>query len=91
MMSHIGFKPCVGDPVVWMKESVKEKGSKYWECILLYVDGCLATSVNAKQLLQNEISKYFKLKEASIGPPDINLGDKMRQVEFNNGVKAWLL
>ena len=35
------------------------------------------------------IGKYFKLKEKSIGPPDVYLGVRMRQVKLDNGSKAW--
>ena len=46
-------------------------------------------SENAEHILRNEIGKYFKLKEASIGPPKLYLGGHMRKVELDNGVCAW--
>ena len=36
-----------------------------------------------------EIGRYFELKQESIKPPDMYLGWRMRQVELDNGVKAW--
>ena len=41
--------------------------------LLVFVDDCLCISANAEYVLRNEIGEYFKLKEASIGPPDIYL------------------
>ena len=77
------------DPDVWMREGIKDDGSQRWEYVLLYVGDCLYISANTEYVLRNEIGKCFKLKEASIGPPDIYLGGKMRQVELNNDAKAW--
>ena len=39
--------------------------------------------------LRNEVGKYFELKEKSIGPPEIYLGGRMREVTLENSVKAW--
>ena len=36
-----------------------------------------------------QIHPKFTLKEESIGPPDIYLGGKMREVILENGIKAW--
>ena len=41
-------------------------------------------------MLCDEIHPKFELKEESIGPPDIYLGGKMREVTLKNGTKAWL-
>ena len=88
-MKFLGFTSCQADPDIWMREAVKPDGSQYWEYVLLYVDDCLVISDNGEKILRNEIGKYFKLKEASIGPPDIYRGGKMRKVELENGAKAW--
>ena len=44
-----------------------------------------------EQILNNEIYSRFKLKEELIGPPDIYLGGKMREVmlELENEIKPW--
>jgi hypothetical protein len=36
-----------------------------------------------------ESTKFFPMKEGSIGPPDIYLGAKMSKVTLANGVEAW--
>ena len=64
-------------------------GSPVYEYVLLYTDDVLVISESAKNILCNGISKYFELKEESIGSPDIYLGGKLRLVELENGVKAW--
>ena len=42
-----------------------------------------------EKILRNEIHPKFTLKEESIGPPDIYLGRKMRELTLENGIKAW--
>ena len=46
-------------------------------------------SDNAESILRNEIGRYFKLKEASIGPPKMYLGAGIRKVKVDNGMEAW--
>jgi hypothetical protein len=88
-MEYLNFTSCKADADVWMRPANKADGTPYYEYVLLYVDDCLVVSENPEAILRKEIGKYFKLKEASIGPPDIYLGGKMRQVVMENGVKAW--
>jgi len=73
-MKVLGFTSYQADSDIWMREAVKPDGSQYWEYILLYVNDCLVISDNGKKILRKAIGKYFKLKEASIGPPNIYLG-----------------
>ena len=90
-MNTIGFTSCKGDPYVWMRESVKDNGSKYQEYLLLYTDDCLVINEQGRgeKILRKEIHPKFYLKEESIGPPDIYLGGKMREFLLENGTKAW--
>ena len=46
-------------------------------------------SDHSEKMLREDIENYFKLKEKSIGLPDINLGSKMRLFKLENGFKAW--
>jgi hypothetical protein len=88
-MCHLGYTPCLADPDVWMRSAKQPDGSACWEYILLYVNDALAIGVNAEKMLREEIGRYFELKEASIGPPKIYLGGRMRQVILDNGMKVW--
>ena len=88
-MTLLGFKSCQADPYIWMREATKTDGTDYWEYVLLYVDDCLVVSDHGEKMLREEIGKYFKLKEKSIGPPDVYLGGKMRRVNLENGSKTW--
>ena len=89
-MEFLGFSPCKGDPDVWMRASKREDNTDYWEYVLLYVDDCLCISTHPEKIIREEIGKYFLMKEASIGPPDIYLGGKVSQVELETGETCWL-
>ena len=75
-MVHLGFDSCKADPDVWIRELSKADGSKYYEYTQLYVDDLLVVSERAEHVIRTKIGKYFELKEASIGLPDIYLGGK---------------
>ena len=72
-----------------MRPSTKSDGTPYYEWVLLYVDDTLAISENAEHIIRNEIGKYFEMKEASIGKPELYLGGRVNEVVLDNGAKAW--
>jgi len=88
-MTHLGFHSCKADPDIWMRAAQKDDGSTYWEYVLLYVDDALCIRMNAENILRKEIGKYFYVKEGSVGPPSIYLGNKVSKVTLNNGQEAW--
>ena len=90
-MRHIKFTSCFPDPDLWMRPATKSDGSEYYEYVLLYVDDCLVILENGENILTQEIGRYFKLKEGSVGPPPIYLGGTMREVTIENGTKCWSL
>jgi hypothetical protein len=88
---HMKFTSCKAYADVWMRPATKADGTTYYEYIVLYVDDCLVISENPEAIIRQELGKYFTLKEASIGPPDIYLGGKMRQVVMDNGAKGLVI
>jgi len=88
-MKTLEFESSRADPDVWYRLAKRADGKEYYEYVLLYTDDCLVISERAESILRNEIGKLFKLKEESIGKPSQYLGGKMRQVELENGAKAW--
>ena len=88
-MKHLKFHSCLADPDVWMRAAMSDEGQEYYEYVLLWTDDCLVISHRPEYVLREEIGKYFKLKEESIGPPKIYLGGKMRQVQLENGNHSW--
>ena len=88
-MEHLGFVSCKADSEIWMRPAKKDSGEEYWEYVLLYVDDALCISMNGKHVLEKEIGKYFYIKDGSVGPPTIYLGNKVSKVTLENGAKAW--
>ncbi|KAG7369945.1 reverse transcriptase RNA-dependent DNA polymerase [Nitzschia inconspicua] len=90
-MRHLGYKSCKADPDLWMKPRTRpDDGFEYYSYVLIYVDDILAISHEAMEDLQ-KIDYYFKMKEGSMGDPDIYLGSKIRKVTLPNRVEAWML
>ena len=88
-MRGLGYTPCLADPDLWMKREVRpDDNFVYYSYILCYVDDILVVHHAPKGIL-TEIDKFFKLKPASIGDPDIYLGAKLRKMTLNNGVWCW--
>ena len=45
-------------------------------------------SNHGEKMLREEFGKYFKIKEKSIGLPEVYLGGNMRRVKLDNGSKS---
>ena len=77
-MCHLGYHSCLADPDLWYKPMVRpEANFKYYSYVLLYVDHCLCICHNAEHEL-HKIDEFFKMKDGSIGDPDIHLGAKVK-------------
>ena len=90
--SFLEFTSCEADRDVWMRKAVKEDETPYWEYILCYTDDVLVISDKQTDNLE-QADRNFKLKDKSISPPKLYLGDTVteRELQNNNGdrVKAW--
>jgi hypothetical protein len=88
-MDHLGWKPCLVDRDLWMKEEIRtDDGVKYWAYILIYVDDILCVHHEPGTSLA-QIDKYFKMKPGSIMEPNFYLGAKLKKTVMQNGVVAW--
>ena len=63
-------------------------GSIIYEYILIYTDDILAIGLDPKLAL-NQVNGYCKLKEGSIGPPNIYLGAKLHAFINPDGKMIW--
>ena len=88
-MQHLHYDPYPADPDVWMRPGTGRDGLLCYKYILIYFNDALAVSANVERIIRDELVKYFKLKEASIGLPKIYLGSSFWKVELKNGAKAW--
>lgn len=77
-MESMGYRPCLVDQDLWM-QSQFDDGHGYYSHILCYVDDIMVIHHDARLVL-DRIDKLMKLKETSVGDPDIYLGEKLREV-----------
>ena len=90
-MCFLGYEPCRADPDLWFKVKVcLDDSFEYYKYVLLYVDDSLAISHDDTAAL-DQMDKFFMMKKGSIGYPDIYLGAKLRKVQLDNGVFAWVM
>jgi hypothetical protein len=88
-MDHLGWKPCLSDQYLWMKEETRpDDGVKYWAFILIYVNDILCVHHEPVMSL-DQIDKYFKMKPGSTMEPTLYLGDKHKKTVMPNDVVAW--
>ena len=84
-MSGIGYKPCLADSSIWLNLEVRDDGVEYYSYILCYVDYILFGNQDARPA-SDCIDQSMKLKEGSIGDPDIFLGAKLKKIQMSNNV-----
>ena len=53
------------------------------------MDDVLCISHRPEHVFRSEIGKYFYVKEGSVGPPTIYLGNKVSKVTLDNVSDAW--
>jgi hypothetical protein len=90
-MYHLGWKPCLSDQDLWIKEETRpDDVVKYWAYILIYVDDILCVHHDPGTSLA-QIDKYFKMTPCSILEPTFYLGVKLKKTVMPNGVVAWVM
>ena len=90
VLVDLGFKSTRGDPDVYIREAVRPNGEKYYEYLLSYVDDILILSHNTKPIIE-ELTKRFRLKEDSLGPPSRYLGASIKIYTDRYGVDCWAM
>jgi hypothetical protein len=88
-MDQLGWKPCLADQDLWMKEETRpDDGVKYWAYIIIYVYDILCVHHDPGTSLA-QIDKYFKMKSGSIMEPTFYLVAKLKNTVMPNGVVDW--
>jgi hypothetical protein len=88
-MDHLGWKPCLADGDLRMKEETRpDDRVKYWAYILIYVNDILCVHHDPGKPLA-QIDKYFKMKPGSIMEPTFYMVAKLKKTLMPNGVVAW--
>jgi hypothetical protein len=69
----LGYKSCLADPDVWLREATKNDGTPYYEYLIVYVDDILAFSLVPQETMK-AISELYRLKDNSVTKPERYLG-----------------
>lgn len=76
------FKSSTTDPDVWMTPVSITDRKQYYEYILVYVDGIIAISHKAKDLM-DEITTTFNFKNDKVSPPETYLQARLQEKSIN--------
>ena len=87
-LQHLGYESCKADPDIWYKAESKPNGETYYAYLLVYVDDIMAIGTRPRDTLM-KLNKYYKIKNDSIGPPDLYLGAKLKRITLEDGTTAW--
>jgi hypothetical protein len=64
----LGYKSCLADPDLWIRDTTKGDSTKYYEYLTIYVDDILCISEHP-ELTMNEMAKLYHLKDNTVGKP----------------------
>ena len=73
------FVRTVDDPEIYTRRSRKPNGEDYYELLIVYVYDILFCFHNP-QLIMDALALEYDMKDGSVGPPNIYLGDEIRNI-----------
>ena len=83
IQSELKFTPSKGDPDVYLKRKRKSNGDAYYAYLIVYVDDLLSIDVDPDATIR-QIGETFRIKEGSVGFPDMYLGANIRKWKAQN-------
>ena len=84
----LGYVPSKADPDVWLKAETKPDGTEYYVYVLVYVNDVLDLHHDTETFM-NRLSEEYRLKDGSVGEPDIYLGANIEKVQLDDGSVTW--
>ena len=85
-MTHLGFTLCKSDTGIWKIPAQRDNEITYLEYDLIYVDEEICINQRQKYVLWSDFDKYFCLKEGSVRPPIIYLGNKFSNMNRKRNI-----
>jgi hypothetical protein len=77
----IGYKSCLADPDIWVREAVRDDNTRYYEYLAVYVDDILSISQHPERTMK-AVSEIYRIKDNSIEPPKTYLGAQVLQYKL---------
>ena len=88
-MDKMGFESCKANPDIWFRSDMKDKGTDYYQYVLLYTDDIMAIMQKPEDFIRHDLGKRFVVKPKSIKPQTQYLRNKVSYVTFDNGRNTW--
>ena len=85
-LDEIGFKYSPSDPNTWLRPAIKPGGEEYYEYVLMYVENILAILMKPTKIPKSIEGKTVKYKNVKIAPPEMYLGENMKQKMMNGNM-----
>jgi len=77
----LGYRSCLADPDIWIREAIKADNTPYYEYLAIYVDDTLCISERPNDTMQ-AIAKLYRLKDGSLETPKTYLGAQVIQYKL---------
>ena len=83
IQDELKFKTSKADPDVYMKRKTRKNGEQYYAYLIVYVDDLLSIDDNPEEAIYH-VGQMFRIKEGSVGFPDMYLGANIKQWKSQN-------
>ena len=83
IQSELKYTPSKGDPDMYMKRKIKSNGEAYYSYLIVYVDDLLSIDIDPDITIR-QIGETFRIKEGSVGFPNMYLGANIRKWQAQN-------
>ncbi|KAL7474241.1 hypothetical protein ACHAW6_000226 [Cyclotella cf. meneghiniana] len=87
-LHKMGYRLCLADPDLWLKEQTDWKGNRYYAYILCYVDDLHVVHDNPRRVM-DKTDSFLPLKPDSIGSHEMYLGEKLKKKTSEDSTVAW--
>ena len=84
------FVPTLADPDIYTRRARNPNGEDYYELLLVYVYDLLCCFHNP-QLIMDALALEYDMKDVSVGPPNIYLGDEIKKYQVRSGKSHWIM
>jgi len=81
ILNVLGYKPVFSDNDVYIKERTRKDGSKYYSCLIIYVDDVLCIDKNPKVIIDH-IATVYRVKDGSVEEPSKYLGMNIKKWNY---------
>ena len=86
-LRDLNYVSSKADPNVWLKAETKPDGTEYYAYVLVYFNDVLHLHHDPDTFM-NRLAELYRLKDGSVGEPDIYLRANIEKVQLDDGSVA---